>query len=61
MKLLTPEEVAELVGVKENTVRAWLRTGELKGIKLAGKLWRIEEEAFNEFIAKGREDGQKDG
>ena len=61
MTLLTPGEVAKLLGVKEGTVRAWLRTGELKGIRLAGKLWRVEQEAFDAFIAKSREDGKADG
>ncbi len=36
-KLLSPEEVAELLGVTPNTVRAWLRDGSLKGIKLGRK------------------------
>lgn len=48
-KLLTPEEVAEKFSVTVNTVRDWLRTGELPGIKI-GKIWRVRQQELNEFI-----------
>ena len=41
-KLLTTEEVAELLRVHHTTVRRWLRKGEIQGIKI-GRLWRIKE------------------
>ena len=40
-KLLSVKEAAEYLGLKENTVREWLRSGALKGIKI-GKSWRIK-------------------
>ena len=49
-KLLTPEEVAEDLNVSPMTVRNWLRGGEIKGIKLAGNLWRVKPEDLQKFI-----------
>ena len=50
-KLFTPEEVADMVSVSPATVRAWLRDGLLKGVKLGGKkIWRIKEKDLQEFI-----------
>jgi excisionase family DNA binding protein len=49
-KLYSPEEVAELTGLKPSTIRTWLRSGKLKGIKMSGRTWRISEEAVEEFI-----------
>ncbi len=52
-KLLTPEEVAQILNVKPNTVRQWLRNGTLPGVKLAKKIWRIKEEDLMKFIEQG--------
>jgi excisionase family DNA binding protein len=49
-KLYSPEEAAELLGVNPSTIRTWLRDRRLKGNKLAGRIWRITEDALNEFI-----------
>ncbi len=55
MKLYTPEEVAEILSVKESTVRHWMRAGIMPGIKI-GKFWRIPEEALTKYLAeKARE------
>lgn len=35
-----PKEVAELLGVTERTVRAWIRKGEIGSYKI-GKLWFV--------------------
>jgi excisionase family DNA binding protein len=51
---LTIEEAASRVKVKPDTLRLWLRTGRLKGLK-AGRLWRVKTidlEAFLEQSAK---------
>lgn len=48
--LLTPEQVAERLQVKERTVLDWLRAGELRGLKL-GRLWRIRPEDLEKFLA----------
>ena len=41
-KLLSPEEIAEILSVSPNTVRSWLRNGTIKGKKYGKRLWRIE-------------------
>ncbi len=43
-KYLTTEQVADLLQVKEDTVRLWLRDGVLKGFRI-GRRWRIPPEA----------------
>ncbi len=50
-ELLTPEEAARVLKVDPATIRAWLRAGQLKGIKLPGGFWRISEEALEEYIS----------
>ena len=54
-KLLTPEEAAEQMQVSVSTVKRWLRSGELKGVKPGGRLWRVEEEALQQFITNSTE------
>lgn len=54
-KLLTPEEAAEQMQVSVSTVKRWLRNGELKGVKPGGRLWRVEEEALQQFITNSKE------
>ncbi|MCX5888201.1 MAG: helix-turn-helix domain-containing protein [Deltaproteobacteria bacterium] len=48
-KLLTPEDAAKALVVKPETVREWLRTGKLKGVKM-GRLWRIREKDLENFL-----------
>lgn len=48
-KYYSTEDVAEILGFKEKTVREWLRTGKLKGKKV-GRLWRVKESYLEEFI-----------
>ncbi len=38
--LLTIHEVADLLKMKESTVRSWIRDGELRAIKM-GRDWRV--------------------
>ncbi len=50
---LTVEQIVTMLNVHEQTVRRWLKTGELKGINFGGKTgWRIAEEDFRDFIAR---------
>jgi excisionase family DNA binding protein len=49
-KLLTPEDVAERLSVSPKTILKWLRSGQLKGIKIGGKLWRIREADLEAFL-----------
>lgn len=48
-KLLSPEEVAEVLGVSQKMVRDWLRAGRIKGLKL-GRIWRVRESDLEAFI-----------
>ena len=49
-RLLTLEEVGEVVGRSPSTVRTWLNTGRLDGFKLNARSWRIRESALRNFI-----------
>ena len=52
-KLLTAQEVAEYLRVHVVTVRKWLESGQLNGIKLRGKAgWRIREAEMERFLAE---------
>lgn len=50
MSLLKTKEVARRLGVTSRTVSKWIRDGELKAIKLNGRVWRVREEDLDEFI-----------
>jgi len=46
-KLLTVPEVAEQLSVTEETVRRWLRSGQLAGVLLSRRAgWRIRQESI---------------
>ena len=47
--LLTAEQVAQRLQVREETVYDWLRAGRLRGVKL-GRIWRVREEDLEAFI-----------
>jgi len=48
-ELLSAEDVAELMGVKETTVWRWCREGNLPCLKI-GKHWRLRREALEDFL-----------
>lgn len=47
--LLTPDEAAERLAVSPKTLRDWLRTGALRGVKV-GRLWRVRPTDLEAFI-----------
>ena len=49
-KLLTPEEVAEVLRLHHLTVLKFIRNKKLKSIKL-GRVYRIREEDLNDFLS----------
>jgi excisionase family DNA binding protein len=57
-KVYTPEGAAEALMVSPKTIREWLRTGKLKGVKL-GRLWRVRESDLVEFLKTPPQDGQE--
>lgn len=42
-KLLTVKETADILSLSEYTIREWLKSGKISGIKI-GRGWRIKEE-----------------
>jgi excisionase family DNA binding protein len=50
-ELLSAEDIAELLGVKETTVWRWCREGNLPCLKV-GKHWRIRREALENFLRR---------
>ena len=51
MELLSAEDVAGLMGVKETTIWRWCREGHLPCLKV-GKHWRIRREALEDFLRR---------
>lgn len=47
--VLSPDEVAQVLGLSRRTVIAWLQNGKLNGIKV-GNRWRVREEDLDKFI-----------
>lgn len=47
--VLTPEQVAQVLGLSRRTVISWLQQGKLNGIKV-GNRWRVKEEDLDKFI-----------
>jgi excisionase family DNA binding protein len=52
MTFYTTEEIATLLKVNPETVRRWVRSGDLKAVKLGGKYNRISQQALDAFIQK---------
>lgn len=54
-KLYTPEEVAEMFGIKKETVKAMARNGELTGITIGGNnAWRFQQSDIDTYITNQR-------
>ena len=49
--LLSAEDVAGIMGVKETTVWRWCREGNLSCLKV-GKHWRVRREALEDFLRR---------
>jgi excisionase family DNA binding protein len=49
--LLSAEDIAALMGVKETTVWRWCREGNLPCLKI-GKHWRVRREALEDFLRR---------
>ncbi len=51
-KLYTPDMAAEMLHISTLTLKKWLRSGRLTGIKV-GRQWRIRESDLKAFIEQG--------
>ena len=49
IKLLTVKDVAEILRIKEKTVREMLRNEKLKGFKIENS-WRVKKEDLEKYI-----------
>ena len=53
--MLTVQQVAEYMQVSTETVRRWLRSGQLPGFNVGGTGgWRVKREDLDTFIASKR-------
>jgi excisionase family DNA binding protein len=58
-RMLTVEQIADRLQVNEQTVRRWLRGGELGGVPFGGKTgWRVTEEDLKAFLDRRRAEGE---
>jgi excisionase family DNA binding protein len=57
-KMLSVEEVAAELGVNPETVRVWIRSGELVALSI-GKGYRISRADLDDFIRRRRTDYKK--
>jgi excisionase family DNA binding protein len=48
-ELFTVVEVAERLKVPQRTVKRWLLSGQLRGVK-AGRKWRVKPSAIEQFL-----------
>ena len=55
-KLYRVIEVAELMKVSKRTVERWIKNGDLKTVKLPGKLVRVSGENIDEMLKIGEDE-----
>lgn len=54
-KLYTVEEIAAALSVHPETVRKWIKAGEIEAIDLGGRAgYRISQAALDDFLSKRR-------
>jgi excisionase family DNA binding protein len=56
-ELFTVMEVAERLKVRQRTVKRWLLSGQLHGLK-AGRKWRVKPSAIERFLQDSAEMAQ---
>lgn len=55
----TVEQIAELLQTHQETVRRWLRAGDLKGRNFGGKMgYRVRESALQAFLEREDQPGK---
>jgi len=52
-RLLTVNEAAERLALSPDTIRKWLRSGQIKGVKIS-RIWRVSEKDLIEIMKEGR-------
>lgn len=56
-ELFTVLEVADRLKVRQRTVKRWLLSGQLRGLK-AGRKWRVKPSAIEAFLQASKDIGQ---
>ena len=51
---LSVQEAAQILGIKEATLRNQLRAGTIPGYKMGKKLWRLREAELKDYMADAR-------
>jgi len=60
-RIFTVEEVAKALSVHPETVRNWIKSGQLRAMKLGGSAgYRIPESAFEEFRREREEAARRE-
>lgn len=49
LELFTVEELSEKLGIQERTIRGYLKSGKIKGRKMARR-WYVSEESLRDFF-----------
>ena len=52
-ELMTAEQVAQYLQQSPFVIRRKLRKGEIKGVKISGKVWRIQKKDVVEYLNRG--------
>ncbi len=52
-RLITVNEAADRLALSDDTIRKWLRSGRLKGVKVS-RVWRVYEEDVAKIEREGR-------
>jgi excisionase family DNA binding protein len=56
-ELFTVVEVTERLKVRQRTVKRWLLSGQLRGLK-AGRKWRVKTSAIEAFLQASTDSGR---
>lgn len=52
-RLITVNDAAERLSLTPDTIRKWLRSGQLKGVKVS-RVWRVQESDIETIMKEGR-------
>ncbi len=53
-KFYTVQEVATILRKSEDTVKKWLRSGQLEGSRPGGREWLVTEEALRKIVEQNK-------
>lgn len=58
-RLYSADEVAKLLNIEMVTCYKWLGEGRIKGMKLAGTLWRVRGADLRAFVEQSIKEGKR--